>query len=97
MSSKATSKIDPRLLTIEEAAAYCSLTIGGYRAAVRDGRLPGRLPTFYRYDRAAIDVALNRLSGIDTKPLSAFDHWAGEQAKLAPKDRWKARAYSNGR
>jgi len=52
--------------------------------------LPGkRAAAFHRYDRTAIDIALDRLSGIGKKPRSAFDNWAMEQGNLSSPNRWK--------
>lgn len=64
-----------RLLTIDEAANYCSLTPSGFRAAVADGRLPGAVKGFRRYDKRALDAALNKLSGIAEDSLSEFAKW----------------------
>lgn len=55
---------EPRCLTIADAAAYCGLTSGGFRHWVSIGRLPPSLPGTHRWDRKAIDLALDRLSGL---------------------------------
>lgn len=52
----------PRLLTKQEAAAYCRLTLSGFHDWVTKGRLPKALPGTRRWDRSAIDAALDRLS-----------------------------------
>lgn len=66
-----------RLMTVREAADYCRLTPSGFAAWVRDGRLPGPLPGTKRYDRLAIDQALDKLSGIinSEETGNAFDQW----------------------
>ncbi len=56
--------LEPRCIPITEAAAYCGLTPSGFRHWVAIGRLPGALPGTRRWDRRAIDVALDRLSGL---------------------------------
>lgn len=57
--------LSPRILTKGQAAAYCGLTESGFEAWVRAGKLPGRLKGTRRWDKAAIDIALDLLSGID--------------------------------
>lgn len=59
-----TPAIAPRLLTKAQAAEYCQLTPSGFSEWVRVGRLPKRLAGTQRWDKAAIDAALDRLSGI---------------------------------
>lgn len=64
--------VAPRGLTPDQAAAYIGLSKREFDALVRQGVYPGPLPGGI-YDRAAIDAALDRLSGL-AKP-SAVD-WA---------------------
>ena len=54
-----------RLLAREEAAAYCDLSPSGFDTWVRAGRLPGPIPGTRRYDRKALDAALDRLMETD--------------------------------
>lgn len=85
--------LEPRCIPITEAAAYCGLTPSGFRHWVAIGRLPGALPGTRRWDRRAIDVALDRLSGL---PVSGtpepeendFDRWkrAYDAREAAAKD-----------
>lgn len=56
--------VSPRVLTRQEAAAYCGLTLSGFHDWVTKGRLPPALPGTRRWDRVAIDAALDRLSGL---------------------------------
>jgi len=69
----------PRLLERPDAAAYCSLTVDGFSAWVRSGRLPAALPGTKRWDRKAIDEALDRLSGLagdrESGIAGALDSW----------------------
>lgn len=71
--------IEPRLLSKADAAAYCGLTPGGYDAWVKAGRLPGPIAGTHRYDKKAIDAALDRLSGLQNR-----------DAELAEAERWLA-------
>ncbi|WP_194164508.1 helix-turn-helix transcriptional regulator [Microvirga thermotolerans] len=67
-------------MTKAEAATYCGLTPSGLSTWVKAGRLPGPVPGTRRWDRAAIDAALDKLSGIATKQ---FDQPEENEA-----DRW---------
>lgn len=72
-----------RLLTIAEAAEYCRLTTEGFRAWQEKGLVPGPIPGTRRWDRKALDLALDRLSGLDTAS-SAFKRWRqGHEGKDA--------------
>ena len=76
--------IEPRLLSKTGAAAYCGLTPGGYDAWVKAGRLPGPISGTHRYDKKAIDAALDRLSGLtaaaeEDRPGGAYDKWKRER------------------
>ncbi|WP_454647786.1 helix-turn-helix transcriptional regulator [Bradyrhizobium liaoningense] len=55
----------PRLMSGSEAAAYCGVTVATWSKWVADGSMPkpviGR-----RWDRKAIDLALDKLSGIQS-------------------------------
>lgn len=75
--------LEPRRLTIADAAAYCGLTPGGFRQWVSIGRLPPSLPGTHRWDRKAIDFALDRLSGLPAGSASEaeendMDRWLRE-------------------
>ena len=69
----------PRLLERPDAAKYCGLSPDGFSAWVREGRLPGPIEGTKRWDRRAIDAALDRLSGL-----------AGAGAEASPLDSWKS-------
>lgn len=75
---------DSRLMTLEEAASYCSLSESGYKAAVKRRVLPGPVAGMKRYDRAAIDKALDKASGIeqDASP-DPLSEWERENAGAA--------------
>lgn len=75
---------EPRCISINEAAAYCGLTPGGFRAWVARGTLPPALPGTRRWDRHAIDAALDRISGLSKHPLEEendLDRWMREHGE----------------
>lgn len=55
----------PRILAKPTAAAYCGLTEAGFDDWVKRGLLPKVLKGTRRWDKVAIDLALDRPSGID--------------------------------
>jgi hypothetical protein len=71
--------LNPRLLTIKEAASYVGLTVTSYRAAVRRGLFPRPVKGSKRYDLKAINHALDLLSGLERdgppKQLSPYEAW----------------------
>ena len=71
----------PRLLTREQAAAYCGLSMQGFSQWVKAGRLPGPIKGTARWDLRAIDAALDAASGIcATDEESDFDRWKAKHA-----------------
>ena len=78
----------PRLLTRAKAAEYCDMTPEAFSSWVKAGRLPGAISGTRRWDRAAIDAALDRLSGL------AVAERAGQQASAL--DEWKAKRHGAG-
>jgi predicted DNA-binding transcriptional regulator AlpA len=73
--------ISPRLLTREQAAAYCGVSLTTFAAWVRRGIVPGPVHTTHRWDRKAIDAALDMRSCIDAKlgAEEALDQWKVKQ------------------
>lgn len=72
--------LQPRLLTKTQAAEYCGLTVSGFSQWIACGKVPGPLPNSHRWDRVAIDHALDRLSKIaSTSPKSELDRWLEKQ------------------
>jgi len=69
----------PRLISKAEAAKYCGLSPAGYDAWQKAGKVPGPLPGTHRYDRRAIDAALDRHSGLGNR---------SRQAALDEADAW---------
>jgi predicted DNA-binding transcriptional regulator AlpA len=72
--------IAPRLLTRQQAAAYCGLSVNGFSEWVKTGRLPGPIVGTSRWDLRAIDAALDSLSGIGIGSL-ALDQWKAKHAR----------------
>lgn len=64
--------IEPRCYTREQAAAYCGLTPEGFTAWQRQGIVPAPIAGTKRWDRRALDAALDRASGL-TSALAATD------------------------
>lgn len=86
LAPTAKRELQKRGITLEEAAEYTGLSPSGYRDWVRKGLLPGPWPGTRRYDRKAIDVALDRLSGLSTSSTgaSAYDDWKMKHAAISP-------------
>jgi hypothetical protein len=59
-----------------EAATYLGLTPASFTKWVADGRAPKPLPGTRRWDRKAIDLALDKISGIPSAPVSEEDQGA---------------------
>ena len=73
--------IQPRGLSREEAAAYCGLSPESFDEWVKRGLVPGPIPGTRRFDRKALDLALDGASGLATIPDSAFDTWRARRAR----------------
>jgi hypothetical protein len=63
-----------------DAAAYLGLTPAAFHKWVTEGRIPKPLPGTRRWDRKAIDLALDRISGIESpaaaqEPEDEFEKW----------------------
>lgn len=66
----------PRMLTREEAAAYCGLSPEGLTDWMRRGLVPKPIAGTHRIDRKALDAALDKLSGIEPeRKSSALEEW----------------------
>lgn len=68
----------PRGLTKQDAAAYCGCrTEGAFDDWIQKGIVPGPIPGTQRWDRKAIDVWLDRASGIQSSasPEDALQQW----------------------
>jgi predicted DNA-binding transcriptional regulator AlpA len=68
---------EPRLMSGADAAAYCGVTPATFSKWVADGRAPKPVPGTRRWDRKAIDLALDKASGIVVPTIARDD---GEMA-----------------
>ncbi len=77
-------EIQPRVLSKGEAAAYCGAgSISSFDDWVRRRIIPGPIPGTHRWDRLAIDRALDAASGI--KPdaeENPFLAWKASQSAV---------------
>jgi len=72
----------PRGITREEAAIYCGCSTATFSNWVRRGIVPGPLPGTNRWDRKAIDAALDRASGLEpTLRESPLEAWRVRRAR----------------
>lgn len=73
----------PRAVTREGAAFYCGLSKEGFDEWVRRGIVPGPIPGTQRWDLKAIDVALDRASGLikADHTTSPFVEWEKGRAR----------------
>jgi hypothetical protein len=74
-----------RGMTREEAAAYCGCeSMAAFNDWVRRGIVPGPLPGTHRWDRKAIDAALDRASGLEaTLQQSPLEAWRARRARAS--------------
>lgn len=68
-----------RLLSRGAAAAYCGVSVATFSGWVAAGHMPRPLFGSRRWDRKAIDIALDKASGL-ALPVSAIDE--------DPLDKW---------
>lgn len=65
-----------RLLTRSQAAAYCGLSTSTFSRWINIGLLPAALSGTARWDRTAIDHALDKASNLKgDQPMNEFDLW----------------------
>jgi hypothetical protein len=67
-------KFKPRLATDVEAAEAIGIEVSTFRNWVSCGLMPGPLRDCNKFDLKAIDVALDRISGLGS-PGNALDAW----------------------
>ena len=75
--------IEARGMSKQEAAAYAGCdTLSAFSDWIRRGIMPGPIPGTHRWDKKAIDAALDRLSGLQPTiepQLSPYDAWKASQ------------------
>lgn len=65
-----------RCLTREEAADYIGISVETFDVWRRKGILPGPIHGTHRWDRKALDLALDKASGLQSDEKgSSFDEW----------------------
>jgi predicted DNA-binding transcriptional regulator AlpA len=57
---------EPRLLNKKEAAAYCGVSVGTFSKWVKAEIMPTAVSITRRWDRKAIDAALDKMSGLSS-------------------------------
>ena len=73
--------IAPRGLSREQAAEYCGCdTLDAFDTWVKRKIVPGPIPGTHRWDRRAIDRALDRRSGLVVETAPSIDEWLAEHA-----------------
>lgn len=70
-----------RLVTEKEAAVAVGLDLATFRAWVAAGKLPKPIPECGRFDLKAIDAAIDRVSGLGTRPTRST-HGEQERQKM---------------
>ncbi|MEQ9247356.1 MAG: hypothetical protein RLO21_15335 [Nitratireductor sp.] len=71
----------PRLLSRQEAAAYCGVSLSTFHGWVKAGNLPAPLFGSKKWDKKAIDAALDRASGLErsvTETETPYQKWKRE-------------------
>lgn len=83
--TRALPRIEPRCLSREDAAAYAGCdSLSTFSDWVRRGILPGPIPGTHRWDRKAIDAALDRASGLQaTIAPDPLAEWQARRARRA--------------
>jgi len=69
----------PRLLSRQQAAAYCGLSPETFDDYRRRGIVPGPISGTNRWDRKLIDVWLDKASGLASKTNSSLDDWRAKR------------------
>lgn len=78
--------VEPRGMTRVRAAAYCGVSTSTFDEWRARGLVPGPLSGTKRWDRRAIDAALDRASGLTQPARSAYDEWKAQDARAAGGD-----------
>ena len=70
----------PRGLSRSAAAMYCGLSLSGFDDWVSRGLFPGAILGTRRWDKKAIDLALDHNSKIEQDQPSAYGRWKAGNA-----------------
>jgi len=82
--SSIAASLPKRCLTKQEAAEYCGCnTLAAFDQWRAKGIVPPPIPGTTRWDRKALDAALDRASGLVTSSK-------GQDREISPFERWKA-------
>lgn len=84
---------EPRLMTGRQAAVYCGITPVTWSKWVVDGTMPKPLPGTRRWDRKAIDAALDKASGIQppASPAEQEDPYIAWKVQDDAEREWEQR------
>lgn len=75
------ANLPPRGLTREQAAEYVGCeTVVAFSDWVRRGLVPGPMKGTHRWDRKALDAALDHLSGLRDDADLSIDEWVARHA-----------------
>jgi hypothetical protein len=75
-----TASLPRRGLRRADAAKYCGLTASGFQSWISRGLLPGPIPGTHRWDRKAIDKALDKMSGLEPDAVETpLQRWRRER------------------
>lgn len=79
---------DRRVFNRKEAASYIGVSVGYFNSLVEADLMPPALPMsrVKRWDKEALDVALNKMSGVvprasDNSPKLAYDAWKASRGQ----------------
>ena len=65
----------PRLLSRQQAAAYCGVGLETFDDYRRRGIVPGPISGTNRWDRKLIDMWLDKASGLEANTETSLDEW----------------------
>lgn len=74
-----------RLMSRQDAAAYCGVSVSTFAGWVKSGYMPAPLFGSKRWDRCAIDATLDKASGLDNgaSKETPLEKWKRERARSA--------------
>ena len=69
----------PRLLSRQQAAAYCGVSLETFDDYRRRGIVPGPISGTNRWDKKLIDIWLDKASGIEASTETSLDEWRAKR------------------